>query len=115
MRNAIHSFHIDHILPLNEGGETSLANLALSCGGFNSYKTNKTLGQDAVTKEEVSIYNPGKEEWSEHFSWSDDFLKVIGLTKKGRATVDILRLDRPVLLNMRRLTKMIGEHPPLNQ
>lgn len=111
-RNAIHTFNIDHLIPLEKGGKTELNNLALSCGGCNSAKSNKITAADSLTKDEVPVFNPRRHKWADHFAWSDDFLSVIGLTPIGRASIELLRLNRKGLLNLRRLTKMAGEHPP---
>ncbi|MEM8523218.1 MAG: HNH endonuclease signature motif containing protein [Bacteroidota bacterium] len=112
MHNAIHTFHIEHIRPFHLSEDSSIENLALSCGGCNSFKSIKTSAIDPVTKELVSLFNPRKHEWKEHFTWSDDYLQVIGITPIGRATVEILRLNRTGLINLRRLTILSGEHPP---
>ena len=112
--NAIHTFNIDHLIPLDKGGKSELNNLALSCGGCNSAKSNKITATDPLTKEEVPLYNPRRHNWNDHFVWSDDFLDIIGLTPIGRASVELLRLNRVGLRNLRRLAKMAGEHPPGN-
>lgn len=43
-------FAIEHIVPIAEGGSTSLDNLALACGGCNGHKYTKQTGIDPVTK-----------------------------------------------------------------
>jgi hypothetical protein len=48
----------------------------------------------------------------DHFAWSDDFTLVIGLTPTGRATVEKLQLNRSGLVNLRRVLRAVGEHPP---
>jgi HNH endonuclease len=112
MHNAIHSFNIDHIVPDKEIRNDDPDNLALSCGGDNNNKGDKTTALDPVTKEIVSIYNPRKDKWSAHFAWSEDFLQMVGLTPTGRSTIELLKLNREGLRNMRRLTILSGEHPP---
>ncbi len=52
--------------------------------------------------------------WSEHFEWSADKLLMVGITPTGRATVKALKLNRPEVVNLRRLTLLTGEHPPLD-
>jgi len=37
---------------------------------------------------------------------------IVGRTAVGRATVEALHLNRPELLNLRRVLKVVGEHPP---
>ena len=112
MKNAIHTFNIDHVIPIDKGGENELNNLALSCGGCNSFKSIRTTGIDPASNEEAPLFNPRKDNWTDHFVWSEDFLLVIGLTPTGRATVEMLKLNRPGLINLRKLTKLAGEHPP---
>lgn len=115
MRNAIHPFNIDHIIPIDKGGGSEMENLALSCGGCNSFKANKIAAKDPVTNEMAPLYHPRTDEWEEHFAWSDDYLEIIGLTPTGRATIETLKLNRPGLVNIRRLPKMTGEHPHSNE
>lgn len=113
MHNAIHPFNIDHIISEKQGGNENPENLALSCGGDNNNKGERTTAIDPVTKEEVPLYNPRKDEWLAHFAWSEDFLEMVGLTPTGRATIELLKLNREGLRNMRRLTIASGEHPPM--
>jgi HNH endonuclease len=112
-RFAIQPFSIEHILPRSQGGKTSLDNLALSCQGCNNHKYNKTQGIEPVSGHVVSIYHPRQQQWNEHFSWNEDFSLVIGLTSTGRATVEILQLNREGVVNLRRVLYAIGEHPPV--
>ncbi len=50
--------------------------------------------------------------WSDHFQWSDDDLQIIGITPTGRATVQLLKVNREGNINLRRLLKMAELHPP---
>jgi hypothetical protein len=111
-RFATQSFAIDHIHPVSCGGLTELDNLALACPGCNGYKANRLDAIDPVTRQQVALYNPRQHDWNEHFCWSKDFLLVIGLTPIGRATVEILRLNRQPLVNLRKALYGLGEHPP---
>lgn len=111
-RFAIQPFSIEHIIPRSQGGNTSLDNLALSCQGCNNHKYNKTEGRDILSNNIVSLYHPRQQRWSEHFAWNDNFTVVIGLTPTGRATVEILQLNREGVVNLRRVLYDIGEHPP---
>ena len=109
---ATQSFSIEHIYPLSKGGETKLDNLALACQGCNNHKYNKTEGTDPVTGKIVSLYHPRREDWQNNFSWNDDYTLIIGLTTTGRVTVEVLRLNREGLVNLRRILYAMGEHPP---
>ncbi|NEP48682.1 MAG: HNH endonuclease [Moorea sp. SIO3C2] len=114
-RFATQSFSIEHIQPLSRGGKSELDNLALACQGCNNHKYTKTEGLDPVSNDIVPLYNPRKQKWLDHFTWNDDYTLVIGLTTIGRATVEVLQLNRQGLVNLRRVLYAMGEHPPDNQ
>jgi hypothetical protein len=59
------------------------------------------------------LFNPRQQKWGEHFNWSENFTRIIGLTPTGRATVVSLQLNREELLNFRRILFAAGEHPPV--
>lgn len=84
-------FEMDHIIPQSLGGSDMIENLALACQRCNGYRYNFTTGFDPETQQEVKLYNPRQQQWSEHFIWTSDALKIIGQTKIGRATCQ--RLD----------------------
>jgi 5-methylcytosine-specific restriction endonuclease McrA len=44
------TFHVEHILPRSQGGQTAMDNLALSCPGCNLAKGEKTTGRDRGRK-----------------------------------------------------------------
>ncbi len=111
---ATESFTVEHVKPRQVGGETVLENLAWSCFGCNGHKHTKTQATDPETGEKIALYNPRQQSWREHFSWSDDFTKVIGKTPCGRATVEALRLNRFGVVNLRRLLRSANLHPPEN-
>jgi HNH endonuclease len=106
------SFIFEHIIPVAKGGETSLSNLALACGGCNSYKYTKQEGIDPTSSENVSLYHPRQDRWIEQFIWSEDGLEIVGITPTGRATIDALNLNRSGVKNIRRLLVVADLHPP---
>jgi hypothetical protein len=112
-RFATQSFSIEHIIPRQSGGETTLDNLALACQGCNNHKYTKTEARDPVSDNVVPLYHPRQQRWHDHFAWNDDFTLVIGLTPIGRATLRALRLNREELVNLRRVLYAMGEHPPV--
>jgi len=105
-------FSIEHITPKSMGGPTTELNLALSCQGCNSHKTNKTSARDPLTGLETSLFNPREQTWGEHFTWGGDYTTVEGLSPTGRATVWALKLNRDGLVNIRWALCSILEHPP---
>jgi hypothetical protein len=52
--------------------------------------------------------------WDDHFIWSDDGATLIGLTPAGRATIALLRMNRPVLVQMRRYWVALGRIRRIN-
>ncbi|MFN8483287.1 MAG: HNH endonuclease signature motif containing protein [Anaerolineae bacterium] len=109
---ATETFAVEHITPLSRGGTNDLVNLALACSGCNGRKYNKTEAQDPTDGKTVAIFDPRHQQWQEHFSWSEDYTHVVGLTPTGRATVEALQLNRPGLVNMRAALYAISRHPP---
>jgi hypothetical protein len=106
------SFTCEHTIPIAQGGETTLDNLALACGGCNGHKHTKIQAIDPISQIQVPLYHPRQQLWSDHFTWSLDTLKMMGITATGRATVSALRLNRDGVINLRKLLIMARLHPP---
>lgn len=79
------AFHIDHVEPRAAGGATSEDNLALACVSCSLHKAAKQTATDPDSGSEVPLFNPRREQWSEHFRWDGEF--SAGITPTGRATV----------------------------
>ena len=107
------SFNFEHIIPLIKQGLTTLENLAFSCGGCNAHKKDKVEALDALTRQLSPLFNPRTDIWSNHFEWNDDDLQIIGSSPTGRATVQLLKVNREGNINLRKLLKMAGLHPPV--
>jgi HNH endonuclease len=104
---------IEHIIPRSKGGTSQEENLWLSCPICNRFKANLTEAMDLESGQTVPLFNPRRQNWFEHFRWSADGLRVIGLTAVGRATVAALHLsDDPDVLEVRGYWVMAGWHPP---
>jgi 5-methylcytosine-specific restriction endonuclease McrA len=111
-RFAMQPFAIEHILPRSLDGETAPHNLAVACQGCNNHKYNKTRGKDPVTEKSVPLFHPRKQRWRDHFAWDENCTLILGLTPTGRATVEVLHLNREGVVNLRRILYAVGEHPP---
>lgn len=105
-------FTIDHVIPLSKGGTDDPDNLALSCFHRNRRKATRVTALDSVSGEEVSLYNPREDDWREHFIWSTDGFRIVGITAVGRATVVALDLNRERVINIRSADRAVGRHPP---
>jgi len=109
---------IDHIIPRatfapDDPKMHAEENLWLACNICNGHKSDKTHETDPVTRERVPLFNPRTQHWYEHFKWSDDGIRVIGITPIGRATVIALHLDSdPDALQVRSNWVSVGWHPP---
>ena len=104
-------FSIEHIYPQALGGTHHEDNLALSCQGCNGFKGTKTTAFDAVSEGEVNLSHPRRDDWQQHFAWSDDRLLLRGLTPCGRAAIEALRLNRLGVSNLRAGLLALERHP----
>jgi hypothetical protein len=104
--------HIEHIIPEARGGPSSEDNLWLACCVCNNAKGTKTHALDPLTGTEVPLFDPRRQTWAEHFVWSDDGTRVLGLTASGRATVASLQLNAPFRVHARQRWAAVGWHPP---
>jgi hypothetical protein len=105
-------FALDHIEPRQLGGETSLENLALPCSGCNGHKHARTHYPDPATQQPNKLFHPRQQQWSDHFRWDESLTQILGITSCGRATIDALSLNRPGVVNLRRLLVSAKLHPP---
>lgn len=103
---------MEHVIPISQGGEANIDNLALACQGCNNHKYTKVKSKYPITGDIANLYHPRTQRWRDHFSWNDDFSYVIGLTPAGRATVEALKLNRIGLINLRKILFISGEYPP---
>ena len=103
------TFHIDHILPRAAGGPTTEDNLALACVSCSLHKAARQTAVDPESREACSLFNPRTQKWSEHFRWDGEM--ALGLTAVGRATISALRMNRALILAIRREEATRGRHP----
>jgi hypothetical protein len=105
--------HIEHIVPLSAGGETTESNLWLACALCNGHKGAQTHGVDPATGELTPLFNPRTQKWLDHFAWSNDGTLILGQTPCGRATVVMLQLNNEYVVPARKNWVRVGWHPPL--
>ncbi len=82
---ALHKHEIDHIVPIQHGGETSEDNLALSCMRCNRYKGPNIGSFDQETGQLVPFYHPRKNQWTSHFTLVGAIVQPI--TAEAKVTV----------------------------
>jgi len=103
---------IDHVHPLVKDGAETEGNLCLACELCNQYKWTKTEDTDPLTGNPEPLFNPRTQNWSDHFTWSEDGTTIIGKTACGRATVKALKLNNTLSVTVRRNWVQAGWHPP---
>lgn len=104
------TFHIDHVVPRSGGGATNESNLANACVGCSLRKGARQRAVDPSTRAEATLFNPRHESWSEHFQWRG--FVVEGVSATGRATVEALGMNRPLMVAIREEESILGRHPP---
>src|ERR1044071_4493818 len=102
---------IEHIVPESRGGQCTADNLALACQGCNGSKYDKTHAFDSASRRMASLFHPRQDNWHEHFAWSPDQLRLVGLTATGRVTIQALKLNQKGVIHLRRLLLLNQEHP----
>ena len=103
---------IDHIIPQSLGGPTEEENLWLACSLCNDHKSDRIAALDPLTGTIVRLFDPCHQAWREHFAWTAEGDRLVGLTSTGRATIAALHLHRPSLVKARQAWVSAGWHPP---
>ncbi len=103
---------IDHIIARAHGGLTVFENVCYACSTCNGYKLDKAYGVDPDTGEKSAIFHPRTQRWGDHFAWDINNTRIIGLTVCGRATIDALHLNYPLMVIARSIWVTTGLHPP---
>ena len=83
---------IEHIYPQALGGKTVEENLWLACPLCNSYKGSQISAIDSITNRKISLFNPRRQMWKNHFKIING-IKIVGKTATGRATVEALLMN----------------------
>ncbi len=104
------AFHVDHVHPVSEDGPTVMENLALACVSCSLRKAARRTAFDPVSGREVALFNPRRQRWSDHFAWNG--ARVKGRTPAGRATINTLKMNRALLVMIRKEERFHGRHPP---
>src|SRR3954451_15484450 len=101
---------IDHVRAKKHHGATALDNLCWACADCNVHKGANPAGFDFETGDLVPLFNPRRDTWSDHFAW--DGPSLTGKTAIGRATIDVLEINHPERVEMRRMLIKSRLFPP---
>jgi len=104
------AFHIDHIVPESLGGQTDEDNLALACVSCSLRKEARQSATDAATGRRAPLFHPRRDAWAEHFQWNG--VEIEGIAAKGRATIQLLKMNRASIHAIREEEILRGRHPP---
>lgn len=106
------NMEIDHVIPIKNGGETILDNLCLACINCNDHKLAAMVAIDPETNQEVTLYNPRIDIWTNHFQWDNSRIVLLGKTATGRATIERLKINDVDMILSRKVWVAAGWHPP---
>lgn len=93
-------FHLDHVIPVQHGGDDGAANLCLSCSRCNLNKGPNLATRDPDARGLVPLFNPRRQQWSRHFRWHGP--RLVGLTAIGKGTIRILGINEPERVQFRK-------------
>jgi len=96
---------IDHVVAVKHGGQTVVENLALSCAVCNRFKGSDIASIDPETGQLTPLFHPRLDRWDDHYQLRDG--EILGLSARGRATVRLLRMNRPTRIKERRLLQAL--------
>lgn len=96
----------DHIVAVQHGGKTEIANLALACFPCNRCKGPNIGSYDKLTGQLTRFFHPRLDDWATHFELVDGFVQP--KTDIGRVTVRILAINDDKRVAERRLTIELG-------
>jgi len=94
------AFHVDHITAQKHGGSDKAENLAYACSHCNLFKGSDLTSLDPSTTTIVALHNPRTDDWDSNFQLIDG--TIFGLTPCGRATVELLRFNDDLRVELRR-------------
>ena len=96
-------FEVEHVVPSSRGGADDESNLCLACPACNVRKSDRLVARDELSGEEVPLFHPRQQRWSDHFRVDNESGELEGTTPTGRATVASLDLNHPLQLTARLL------------
>lgn len=96
-------FEVEHILPTSRGGVDDEANLCLACRACNLRKSDRITALDDLSGEEVALFHPRQQRWTDHFRVDVDSGELQGATPIGRATIASLDMNHPLQVMARSL------------
>ena len=102
------AFQIEHIIAKQHGGTDDPGGLCYACAQCNWAKGPNLAA--LVGGKLYALFNPRKQSWPRHFRWEHTIL--IGKTKTGIVTVQVLNINDPARVMLRENLLFEGRFPP---
>ncbi len=100
-------FHVDHVVPLQHGGNDDLENLCWACSRCNLLKGPNLSSMESGALAPIPLFQPRTNHWHDHFRAEGD--RIVGLTTTGRVTVRLLAMNTSSRIELRRRLIENGE------
>ncbi len=106
-------FEVEHVIPKQHGGSSTMSNLADSCLHCNRHKGPNVAGIERAgnSRRLVLLFHPRRHKWTRHFRWDGSVL--VGRTPIGRVTVQVLAMNAPLRIALREELIAEGLFPPM--
>lgn len=101
--------HVDHIISIKHGGQSSENNLAYACAVCNRKKGSDVGSILLPSRKFVRFYNPRIDLWIDHFKLEDHL--IVSLTDIGEVTVKIFEFNNEDRLIERQALISVGRYP----
>ena len=102
------AFHAEHVIPRQHGGQDDPAMLCWACAEWYRAKGPNVAG--LLGGELYPLFNPRQQSWHRHFRW--DYTTLVGKTKTGIVTVQVLNINDPERVMVRESLLFEGRFPP---
>jgi hypothetical protein len=102
------SFQIEHIIARQHGGTDEPEALCYACAQCNWAKGPNLAGM--LAGKLYPLFNPRKQSWRRHFRWDQSVL--VGKTKTGIVTIQVLNINEPARVMLRKNLFVEGRFPP---
>ena len=91
------TFHVEHVIAKQHGGNDDSDNLCLSCSECNWAKGPNLAG--LLDGKLIPLFHPRRQQWKRHFRWDGTLL--VGRTKSGIVTVRVLNMNDAARIMLR--------------
>ncbi len=101
------ALHVEHVIARQHGGVGDAGMLCWACPECNWAKGPNLAGW--LDGKPYPLFNPRTQNWNRHFRW--DHTILVGKTKTGIVTVQVLNINDPAQLMLRENLLLEGRFP----